>query len=164
MPERRLRLARQEASDCSWKGMSPCSWLAAVCLPLKVMPSKTTYHVLYPNTNSRLSHGNWYIDNKMKCLSRLKKELPPASAFDARMTALKCVSSARNVTVFSRKQMRGRERLHIEEQCVCHRPDSSALCSSEWYWLRHQASSLISSGILQQYRGREEQRKTLRAR
>lgn len=77
MPERRLRLARQEASDCSWKGMSPCSWLAAVCLPLKVMPSKTTYHVLYPNTNSRLSHGNWYIDNKMKCLSRLKKELPP---------------------------------------------------------------------------------------
>lgn len=75
MPERRLRLARQEASDCSWKGMSPCFWLAAVCLPLKVMPSKTTF--LYPNTNSRLSHGNWYIDNKMKCLSRLEKELPP---------------------------------------------------------------------------------------
>lgn len=84
----------------------------------------------------------------------------PASAFDARMTALKCVSSARNVTVFSCKQMRGRERLHIEEQCVCHCPDSSAMCSSEWYWLRHQASSLISSAILQQYRGREEQRKT----
>lgn len=89
----------------------------------------------------------------MKCLSRLKKELPPASAFYARMTALKCVFSARNVTVFSRKKMRGRERLLTEEQCVvCHRPDSSAMCDSEWYWLRQQASSLISSGILQQYR------------
>lgn len=114
MPERRLRLARQKASDCSWKGMSPCSWLAAVCLALKVMPSKTTYRVLYPNTNLSLSHGNWYINNKMKCLSRLKKELPPLLLRFVRGWQLWNVSSARNVTVFSREKRRGRERLPIE--------------------------------------------------
>lgn len=85
---------------------------------------------------------------------QIEKGTPPAaSAFCARMTALKCVSSARNVTVFSCKKMRGRERLPAEEQCVVsHHLDSSAMCNSEWYWLRQQASSLISSGILQQYR------------
>lgn len=40
------------------------------------MSSKTTFHILYPNTYSMLSYGNWYINNKMKCLGRLKKELP----------------------------------------------------------------------------------------